>query len=76
MKRKKIQAEYQKKIKLINEFNKYYYDKSDPLVTDSEYDKIKKEILLLENKFKFLKSMSSPSNLVGYKPSKILKSFA
>ena len=55
MKRKKIQAEYQKKIKLINKFNKNYYDKSDPLVTDSEYDKIKKEILLLENKFKFLK---------------------
>ena len=73
MKRKKIQAEYQKKIKLINKFNKNYYDKSDPLVTDSEYDKIKKEILLLENKFKFLKSKSSPSNLVGYKPSKNFK---
>ena len=70
MNKKKIQLKYEKKIKLINNYNKNYYDKNNPLVTDSEYDHLKKEILLLEEEYKFLKSELSPSNLVGFKPSK------
>jgi len=70
MKKKEIHLKYQKKIKLINKYNRYYFDKSDPIVTDKEYDQLKKDIFLLEEKFKFLKSTSSPSNLVGFKPSK------
>ncbi len=70
MNKKKIQLEYEKKIKLINKYNKYYYDKSDPFVADKVYDHLKKEILLLEKKFQFLKSELSPSKLVGFKPSK------
>ena len=48
MNKKKIQLKYEKKIKLINNYNKNYYDKNNPLVTDSDYDHLKKEILLLE----------------------------
>ena len=70
MNKKKIQLKYEKKIKLINNYNKNYYDKNNPLVTDSDYDHLKKEILLLEEEYKFLKSELSPSNLVGFKPSK------
>ncbi len=70
MNKKKIQLKYEKKIKLINKYNKNYYDKNNSLVTDSDYDHLKKEILLLEEEFKFLKSELSPSNLVGFKPSK------
>ena len=70
MNKKKIQLKYEKKIKLINKYNKNYYDKNNSLVTDSDYDDLKKEILLLEEEFKFLKSELSPSNLVGFKPSK------
>ena len=70
MNKKKIEAEYKKKIKKINNLNLFYYDKSDPLVTDDEYDKLKNEILLLEANYNFLKSESSPSRIVGHKPSK------
>ena len=41
MNKKKIEAEYKKKIKKINNLNLFYYDKCDPLVTDVEYDKLK-----------------------------------
>ena len=61
---------YLKKIKLIQKYNKYYYDQDAPIVIDSEYDLLKKEIVELENKYYFLLSDKSPSTSVGYKPSK------
>ena len=73
MNKKEIQKKYKEKIKLFNKLNKFYYDKSDPIASDQEYDVLKKEILLLENNHKFLKSNNSPSNTVGYKPSKNFK---
>ena len=38
-----IKIEYLKKIKLINRYNKFYYDKNKPLVSDQEYDQLKKK---------------------------------
>ena len=73
MKKKEIQNEYKKKIKLINKFNKFYFDKSEPLVSDKEYDDLKKDIVLLENEYNFLQSKTSPSKVVGHKPSKNFK---
>ena len=75
MNKKKIQKEYKEKINLISKFNKYYYDKSEPLISDKEYDELKNEILLLEQKYTFLKSKKSPSNTIGHKPSKNFKKF-
>jgi DNA ligase (NAD+) len=68
-----IQTQYKNKIKLINKYNKFYYDKNKPKVSDEDYDELKKDILLLETKYKFLKSKKSPSKIVGYKPSKNFK---
>ena len=73
MDKKKIKKEYNKKIHNLVKLNKYYYNLSKPLVNDHEYDQIKAEILSLENKYKFLYSESSPSKLVGFKPSKNFK---
>ncbi|MDC0445220.1 NAD-dependent DNA ligase LigA [Candidatus Pelagibacter sp.] len=73
MNKKKIQIEYKKKIKLLIEYNKNYYDTSKPLVTDKVYDNLKNTILILENKFSFLNSKDSPSKIVGFKPSKNFK---
>ena len=70
---KKIKTDYEKKIRLINKYNEYYYDKSNPLVADSEYDNLKKEILNLERKYKILTNENSLSNSVGHKPSKNFK---
>ncbi len=73
MKILKIEKEYLKKIKLFQEYNKYYYDKNNPKITDSAFDLLKKEIIELEKKYKFLKSENSPSKTVGFTPSKNFK---
>ena len=73
MNKKVIQLKYKKKIKLINKYIKFYYDKSKPIVSDLEFDDLKKEIFYLEEKYDFLKSEMSPSKIVGYKPSKNFK---
>ena len=50
MDKKEIQKLYQKKIKLLNTYNQYYYDKNKPLVDDKDYDDLKISIFLLEKK--------------------------
>ena len=68
--RKKIEKEYNEKIKKLIRLNQFYYEKNNPIVDDREYDNLKKDILILESKYSYLKSKNSPSVLVGYKPSK------
>ena len=67
---KDIEIEYLKKIDLAQKYNKYYYDKNKPIVADQVFDLLKKDIINLENKYKFLKNKSSPTRSVGFKPSK------
>ena len=43
-----IKKEYKNKLKLINQYNKRYYDDNVSEVSDSEYDYLKEEILSLE----------------------------
>ena len=73
MKKNKILSDYKKKINLLKKYNEFYFDKNDPLVDDSIYDELKKQILILENKYKFLNEQDSVSKLVGFKPSKNFK---
>ena len=70
----KFSEEYKKKIKLLDKYNKHYYQNQKPLVSDKEYDKLKNEILHLENKHNF-SNLKSPSIKVGYKPSKKFEKF-
>ncbi len=73
MDKKKIKKEYNEKIQNLVKLNKYYYDLSNPLVNDNEYDQLKEDILVLEKKYDFLASENSPSKIVGFKPSKTFK---
>ncbi len=73
MKSKKIKIQYKKKIKLINDYNKFYFEKSEPKVSDKTYDELKKEVLKLESKYQYLNSKNSPSKIVGHKPSRYFK---
>jgi DNA ligase (NAD+) len=65
-----IRKDYLKKIQKIQKLNKAYYEESAPVISDQEYDSLKQQIIVLENKYKFLKSKHSPSISVGFKPSK------
>ena len=67
---KNIKQNYQKKINEFKNHNKLYYESSSPKISDKAFDKLKKEILELEKKYTFLKSNFSPSQAVGFKPSK------
>ena len=69
----KINQKYLKKIKLFEKYNRHYYNLNNPLVDDFKFDKLKSEIIDLEKKYNFLKHKSSPSNSVGFKPSKLFK---
>ena len=51
----------------IEEANRHYYELDDPILLDSEYDRLFRELSALEEKFPNLKSELSPSNLVGGK---------
>ena len=69
----KINLKYLEKIKLFKRYNKHYYDLNKPLVYDSEFDKLKLEIINLEKKHNFLNHKDSPSNSVGFRSSKNFK---
>ncbi|CAN1607920.1 K01972 EligA, ligB; DNA ligase (NAD+) [Candidatus Pelagibacterales bacterium] len=61
--------EYKEKITLIQKLNKAYYHKDKPLVSDAEYDKIKKDILDFEKKNPDIVDINSPSEKIGFAPS-------
>ncbi len=69
----KIKIEYEEKIKNFLKYNENYYDKNTSLISDKDFDKLKQEIIELENKYGFLNNKNSPSKIVGFKPSKNFK---
>ncbi len=69
MHRKEIEKIYIKKINELKKHNKAYFSEDNPIISDKDYDSIKKEILNIEKKYKYLKNENSPSNKIGYKPS-------
>ena len=69
MERKEIEKLYFKKINELKKFDKAYFDDDNPIISDKDYDNVKKEILNLESKYNYLKSKNSPSKKIGYKPS-------
>ena len=71
MSSKNINKKYLEKIKEFQKHNKLYYDKNSPEISDENFDILKKKILELEQKHSFLKNKWSPSEVIGYKPSKI-----
>ena len=73
MEKKESEKLYLNKIKEINKHNKLYYSEDSPIISDKEYDELKKEILELESKYSFLNHKDSPSKKVGFKPSKNFK---
>ena len=75
MMKDEIKKIYNLKIKEYIKHNKHYYEKSTPIITDSQFDKLKKEIMSLEKKYYYLKSKNSPNLNVGYKPTKSFEKY-
>ena len=73
MKKEQIRELYKKKIKEFKHHNFLYFEKNNPKLTDGDFDKLKNEILELEKNYKYLNDKNSPSNSIGFKPSKNFK---
>ncbi len=71
--KKSIKKKYIDKINKLKFHNELYYSKDRPEISDKDYDELKKTILKLEKKYKFLKSSDSPSKNIGFRPSKIFQ---
>ena len=48
MQKKEIEKIYIKKIEKLKKYDKAYFDKDNPIISDKDYDYIKQEILNLE----------------------------
>ena len=69
----KIIDNFKRKIKYIKKLNKSYYEFDRPIISDVEYDNIKKEILDFENKYPYLKKITSVEKIIGAPPSNKFK---
>ncbi len=65
--------QFKEKIKEIKKHNNLYYNFDKPKISDSDYDKLKKEIISLEENYQFLKDLKILDNLVGATPTNKFK---
>jgi len=71
--KQKILNDYKKKINLLKKHNKLYFSSDNPIISDSEYDKLKKEISNLEKKNIFLQNLKLSEKIIGAPPSNKFK---
>ena len=71
--REKIINQFKKKIQDLKHHNKKYYINDNPEISDLEYDKLKLEIIDLENRYPFLNEIDSITKIVGSPPSNKFK---
>ncbi|MBD1150627.1 NAD-dependent DNA ligase LigA [Pelagibacterales bacterium SAG-MED29] len=64
---------YKKKINLLKKHNKLYFNNDSPIISDAEYDSLKKEIINLEKNNNFLKKLNLNKRMVGSPPSSKFK---
>ena len=68
-----ITSLFKKKISEIKKHNDSYFNKDRPVISDKDYDNLKREIIELQNKYKFLKDQKLFENLVGSPPTNKFK---
>ena len=68
-----ITRNFKKKIAELKKHNQYYFDNDDPVISDKDYDELKKEIINLQEEHKFLKKLKLIDSLVGSPPAKKFK---
>ena len=73
MNNNQIKKKYNQKVKLLEKYNKKYFNENLSVIPDSEYDLLKKEIISLEKHYSFLNHKNSPTLNVGHKPSRTFK---
>ena len=70
---KNIKKLYLDKIDKLIKYNRAYFEKDNPIVTDEKFDKLKKELLEMARENPSLKKIKNPEKIVGSKPSEKFK---
>ena len=73
MKKSEILKIYKDKIKELKKHNFLYFNKDNPKISDAEYDKLKEELIKLEESNSSLKKLNLLQNIVGSKPTNKFK---
>ena len=73
MNKKEIEKNFKKKIEEIKKHNDLYFNQDKPIISDANYDELKKDILILEKNNKFLKRLNLLNNIVGSPPTNKFK---
>ncbi len=68
-----VTKNFKKKVTELKKHNKLYFGDDNPIISDKGYDDLKKEIINLQEKYKFLKDLNLIENLVGSPPTKKFK---
>ena len=71
--KKAIIEKFNKKLNILKKHSKLYFSEDNPEISDSDYDKLKKEIFDLGKKFSYLQELIMETNLVGAPPSNNFK---
>ena len=69
----KIISIFSKKVQSLKKYNKLYFNLDAPKISDEEYDNLKKEILTIKQKNKFLEKLNISLDFVGSPPSNKFK---
>ena len=69
----KLIKDFKSKIKDLKKHNEFYFNKDKPIITDSEYDKLKNELIKTENSNQFLKDLNLLKGSVGSPPTNKFK---
>ena len=73
MKKSEILKIYKDKLKELKKHNFLYFNKDNPKISDAEYDKLKEELIKLEESNSSLKKLNLLQNIVGSKPTNKFK---
>ncbi len=61
---------YNELVDFLNKCDYYYYVLDNPIISDAEYDELKRELFEIEKKYPHIIRPDSPSQRVGFAPSK------
>ena len=67
--------EFKKKVKELKKHNNLYFNQDKPIISDAEYDNLKKKLLKIEETNKSLKKLNLLSSIVGAPPTNKFKKF-